>query len=118
MFDNVPGADRWEIISDRYRPAQSVWVDLGMVFPLRERPDRFYPDALDLQAQVPGELHMRALTTTGMQVAYVTFPMKARQGGFRTTQWVVARAVQPLWTCQTGGQVIRDRPMSARENGR
>lgn len=95
MFDqsSVP-ADRQKVISDRYQPPRPVWVDLGVVFPLRERPAQFFPEALDLQAQVPGEAHMHALTTTGLRVVYVTFSMRSTRGGFEVTQWVVARAVQ------------------------
>lgn len=93
MFDNKASVDHLRGGYDMFRPPVPVWVDLGIVFPVEGRPERFYPSAVDLQATVPGELHMWETTTTGLRIGYVTFPMRSARATISTTQWVVARAL-------------------------
>lgn len=52
------------------RPALPVWVDLGAAFRVK-RPRHPFPDGLDLQSRVAGELRAWEMTTTGHWGGYV-----------------------------------------------
>jgi hypothetical protein len=76
------------------RPARPVWVNLGAAFRIRQ-PRQHVPYGLDLQAIVPGELNMWALTTTGNWVGHVSFVVQHRDHGIRTSQWILQDALRP-----------------------
>ncbi|MBY8849525.1 hypothetical protein [Saccharothrix longispora] len=76
------------------KPARPVWVDLGAVFRVGW-PRRVAPDGLDLQATVPGELHLWSLTTTGHWVGYVTFAIAGEGRHVQVSQWVLSATLQP-----------------------
>lgn len=89
--DATPDHDRRGY--DLFRPPVPVWVDLGAVFPVEGRPERFYSRAVDVQATVAGELHMWQNTTTGDRIGFVTFAMRSARETTHVTQWVPARAL-------------------------
>ncbi|WP_246361257.1 hypothetical protein [Haloechinothrix aidingensis] len=94
MFDNQPTLERRGRRS-AIRPPKPVWVDLGAVYPLRQRPRLFLVDGLDLQATVPGELSMWDRTTTGHWIGWVTFPVSSGAGTAWLNQWIFASALTP-----------------------
>jgi hypothetical protein len=71
-----------------------VWVDLGATFRIA-RPRRSFPDGMDLQATVPGELSAWGIPTTGHWVGYVSFSIREADAGTRVSQWVLAGALEP-----------------------
>lgn len=76
-------------------PPRPVWVDLGVVYPLRERPRVVLDDGVDLQARVPGELKMWHRATTGHWIGWVVFSIKTGNGSAPQGQWVFADALSP-----------------------
>ncbi|MGW4829503.1 hypothetical protein ACWEOG_18110 [Amycolatopsis japonica] len=72
------------------RPAQPVWVDLGVIYKV-PKTTATVPDGLDLAATVPGRLSMWQATTTGHWVGWVTFAME----GDSQSQWVISDALSP-----------------------
>ncbi|MBW4718816.1 hypothetical protein [Saccharothrix obliqua] len=95
MFDSLkptpPPPTGWQHV---VKPPRPVWVDLGAVYRVGA-PRRNVPDAMDLQATVPGELRLWHLTTTGHWVGYVTFAIHSGQGRTGVGQWVLADALRP-----------------------
>jgi hypothetical protein len=77
------------------RPPRPVWVDLAVVYPVSARPTHSVPDGLDLQARVPGTLHVWDLTTTGSWVGYAVFEIHGGGRAVSTSQWVPAAALSP-----------------------
>ncbi|HEX3785030.1 MAG TPA: hypothetical protein VHX38_35680 [Pseudonocardiaceae bacterium] len=74
------------------RPPQPVWINLAAVYPLREKPPQIFPHGLDLQATVPGRLHLWAMTTTGQWVGWVIYEAPSLRGA---SGWIFAHALEP-----------------------
>ncbi len=95
MVDSIGQRDRRNGHAVYLQPPRPVWVDLAVVFPLRGgRPTRSIPDALDLQARVPGTLSSWHLTTTGDWVGYCRFDIRHGDMVVVTSQWVPAEALE------------------------
>lgn len=73
-----------------------VWVDLSLAYPRREdRPVRVFPDGVDLQSRVPGELLAWCRTTTGEWVGWVCLPVRKGEEVRYVYQYVPATALSP-----------------------
>ncbi|MBA0125854.1 hypothetical protein H0B56_09900 [Haloechinothrix sp. YIM 98757] len=94
MFDQQPAPERRGHLRP-VKPPKAVWVDLGAVYPIADRPRLFLADGLDLQMTVPGELRMWDRTTTGHWVGWVTFPVRSGTGTAQQGQWVLSDALTP-----------------------
>lgn len=77
------------------KPPLPVWVDLGVVYPLPERPTHALADGVDLQATVAGELQMWNRTTTGYWIGWVEFRISTGSGSAPASQWIMASALSP-----------------------
>jgi hypothetical protein len=66
------------------------------------------PDGLDLQARVPGTLHVWDLTTTGTWVGYAVFEIHGGGRAVSTSQWVPAAALSPRTDAPTRRTPGRD----------
>ncbi|MEV0676495.1 hypothetical protein AB0I60_08215 [Actinosynnema sp. NPDC050436] len=94
MFDHFKPAPPPRSDHVAVKPPRPVWVDLGAVYRVG-RPRRPTPHGLDLQATVPGDLRLWAITTTGHWVGYVTFVIHDDTTRIATGQWVLADALRP-----------------------
>jgi hypothetical protein len=73
-----------------------VWVDLAVAYPRPvERPPRAYPEGVDLQSRVPGELLGWRRTTTGEWVGWVCVPISQGEEVRYVYQYVAAAALSP-----------------------
>lgn len=94
MFDNLRPTPPPRNHHVPVKPPRPVWVDLGEVYRV-DPPLRNLPQGMDLQATVPGDLRLWALTTTGHWVGYVTFTIHNGPTRIATGQWVLSTALHP-----------------------
>ena len=98
MFDDRGPAQRRNDRSGTLQRTEvrRVWVDLAVAFPRPEdRPARVFPDGVDLQSRVPGELLAWWRTTTGEWVGWVCVPVHRGEEVRGVYTYVLAAALSP-----------------------
>ncbi len=98
MFDDRGPAQRRNERSGplQHSDVRRVWVDLAVVYPRDgRRPVRGWPEGVDLQSRVPGELLAWWRTTTGEWVGWVCVPITRGADARYVYQYVPAAALSP-----------------------
>lgn len=89
--------------AEAVRPPEPVWLDLALVYPVAEDCPLVVPGGRDLQAEVPAEVTLRDVATTGHELVYVRYDAPHDGEFSRTAQWVLRWAVRP----REDGQPLR-----------
>ncbi|WP_394620992.1 hypothetical protein JNUCC0626_18415 [Lentzea sp. JNUCC 0626] len=80
----------------RRNPKTAVWVHLDKVNPIGGPPRFAFPEGVDLQSRVPGELHFWQMTTTGHWAGFVSYRIEQKgDGGLRMAHLVIETALEP-----------------------
>ncbi|WP_329793919.1 hypothetical protein V1227_19115 [Lentzea sp. DG1S-22] len=80
----------------RCDPKKPVWVHLDKLNPINGAPRFAFPEGIDLQSRVPGELHYWQMTTTGHWAGYVSYRISQEgDGGLRMSHLVIETALEP-----------------------
>lgn len=98
MFDDRGPAQRRNDRSGALQRTRvrRIWVDLAVAYPRPEdRPVRVFPEGVDLQSRVPGELLAWCRATTGEWVGWVCLPIHHGDQVRYVYTYVVADAMTP-----------------------